>query len=73
MQKMQGCYVITAVAGGKCAPSETASGASDAAGPGDTLCQDKMLFLQKDVLGKDLVLTGGKVFTQQAEWLNLQI
>lgn len=37
MQKMQGCYVITAVAGGKCAPSETASGASDAAGPGDTV------------------------------------
>lgn len=71
MQKIQGCYVITTVAGGRCASSKTASGALDAAGSQDTLCQDKVLFLQKDVLGKDLVLTGGKLFTQQAERLNL--
>lgn len=63
--------MITAVAGGKCASSEAASGPSNAAGTQDALCQDKVLFLQKDVLGKDLVLTGEKLFAQQAEWLNL--
>lgn len=44
-----------------------------AGGTRHTLCRDKMLFLQKDVLGKDLVLTHGKLFTQQAERLKLNL
>lgn len=40
-------------------------GFSDVAeGTYDTLCQDKMLFLQKDVLERDLLLIHGKPFTQ---------
>lgn len=68
-----GCSVITTVAGGKRASAKTASGALDAAGPQDKPCQDKALFLQKDVLGKDLLLTGKAIYStgRAAKPLNL--
>lgn len=69
--------VIITVAGGKCASSKTASGGFRMLQrEPKTHCPDKMLFLQKDVLGKGFSSNSWKAIYstgRKAETLNLAV